>query len=131
MENEGQVTLRYSHAFKQKVVSEIESGKLTLAQARSVYDICGTYTIQTWIKKLGRNHLLGKVVRIEMKDETDRIRNLEAEKKKLESALAQTQLKVLALEELLDVAEEHYGIDIKKNSGGKLLRDCGKRSNAD
>jgi hypothetical protein len=27
---------------------------------------------------------------------------------------------VLALESLLNVAEEHYGIDIKKNFGGKL-----------
>lgn len=127
MGNEGRITLRYSHAFKQKVVSEIESGKLTLGGARRLYDIQGGDTIQEWIKKLGRNHLLGKVVRIEMKDETDRIRSLEAEKKKLESALAQTQLKVLALEELLDVAEEHYGVDIKKNFGGKPVKDCGAR----
>ncbi|MDI6765894.1 MAG: hypothetical protein QME52_03625 [Bacteroidota bacterium] len=48
---------RYSQAFKQKVVSEIESDKFTISEARAVYDI------------LGKTHLLNKVIHIQMKDE--------------------------------------------------------------
>ncbi|MFQ5448944.1 MAG: transposase [Saprospiraceae bacterium] len=113
---------RYSIAFKQKVVSEIESGKLTVSGARKVYDITGIGTIENWLKKLGKSHLLNKVVRIEMLDEKDKIKELEREKSALESALAQTQLKLLAMESLLETAEEHYGLDfqeIKKNVGMK------------
>lgn len=114
--------IRYSAAFKQKVVSEIESGELTIAGAQKIYDIRGGQTIQLWLKKYGRNHLLNKVVRIEMKDEKDRIKALEREKKALESALAQTQLKLIATESLLECAEEYYGLDLeelKKNAGTK------------
>ena len=50
------IVIRYSTAFKQKVVSEIESGQITVAQARKVYDIRGGETIPRWIKKLGKNH---------------------------------------------------------------------------
>jgi len=106
--------IRYSLAFKQKVISEIESGKITIAQARKIYDIRGKETIYKWLKKFGKNHLIAKVVRVEMKDEMDRIKQLEREKRQLESALAQAHLKILSLESLIDCAEEHYQIDIKK-----------------
>ena len=55
---------RYSHAFKQKVVSEIESGKFTIAEARRIYDIKSPGTIPYWLKRYGKNHLLTRVVRI-------------------------------------------------------------------
>ena len=113
---------RYSAAFKQKVVSEIESGRFTISDARRAYGITGIGTIENWVKKLGKSHLLNKIVRIEMIDEKDRIKALEREKQALESALAQTQLKLLTLESLLETAEEYYGIDfseVKKNVGTK------------
>lgn len=116
------VTLRYSLAFKQKVVSEIESGKFNVHQARQVYDIRGCGSIESWIRKFGKNDLLGKVVRIEMKDEKDKVKELEKEKRQLESALAQAHLKNLALEALIEAAEEHYKVDIKKNFGDKASK---------
>lgn len=125
------ITKRYSMAFKQKVVSEIESGKLSISGARKVYGITGIGTIENWLKKLGKSHLLNKIVRIEMIDEKDRIKELEREKRALESALAQTQLKLIAMESLLETAEEHYGIDfqeIKKNFGTKRCSKPSRRS---
>lgn len=116
------IVKRYSSAFKQKVVSEIESGKLTISEAREVYDITGIGTIENWLKKFGKAHLLNKVVRIEMRDEKDKIKELVREKRALESALAQTQLKLLAMESLLEAAGEHFGLDLeqlKKKSGTK------------
>lgn len=105
---------RYSKAFQQKVVTEIESGKLTIAQARKIYDIKGYGTIHYWLRKFGKNHLIAKVVRIEMKDEQDKLKELERHQRQLESALAQAHLKIICLESLIDCAEEHYQIDIKK-----------------
>ncbi len=112
--SETRTIIRYSKAFQQKVVSEIESGKLTIGEAQKIYDIKGGQTIQNWLKKFGKNHLLAKVVRIEMKDEKDKLKELEREKRQLESALAQAHLKVIGLESLIDCAEDYYQVDIKK-----------------
>ncbi len=109
------ITKQYSLAFKQKVISEIESGKLTRAQARKLYGISGGSTINCWLNKLGKLHLLNKVVRIELKDEVSKLKQLEKEKKELESALANAHLKLITYEALIEVAEEELGVDLKKN----------------
>ena len=75
---------RYSTSFKQKVIEEIESGKLTKSGARQLYGIKESATIQNRIKQFGKLHLLNKVVRIEMKDEVSKLKQLEKQKKELE-----------------------------------------------
>lgn len=121
------VNKRYSLSFKQKVVSEIERGELTLAEAGRIYDITGKNTLRRWLRELGKNHLIGKVVRVEMADELSKLKQLEKEKQALESALAQTQLKLLSLESLLEAAERYFGVDIKKNFGPKVSASCEKK----
>lgn len=106
---------RYSQAFKQKVVSEIENGNLTITRARALYGIGGGETIQKWLQKLGKAHLLNKVIHIEMKDEQNKLKELEKEKRALESALAQAQLKIITLESTIKVLEEETGVTVKKS----------------
>jgi transposase-like protein len=108
---------RYSLAFKQKIVSEIESGKFSLSQVRRIYDINGAQTLYKWLRKLGKGHLIEKIIRIEMKDEKDKLKELQQKNQQLESALAQTQLKLLMSEALLESVEAHYKIDVKKTFG--------------
>lgn len=122
--------IQYSAAFKQKVLQEIEEGRLTQAEARRKYGIKYYMTLRRWIKQTGKNHLLSRTVRIEMPNEVqpqDTIKQLKAEKQQLESALAQSQLKVICLESLVDVAEEHFKIDIKKKFGTRLQTGPGKK----
>lgn len=113
---EQRIFRRYSTAFKQKVVSEIENGKLTISEARLVYDIRGDGTIQIWMRKFGKTHLLNKVIHIEMKDEPNKIKELEKQKKQLESALAQAHLKIITLESTVKVLEEKTGVKLKKKT---------------
>jgi transposase-like protein len=112
----GRNFIRYSLAFRQKVVSEIENGKLGIAEARRLYDIGGGGTIQEWMKKLGKAHLLNKVIHIKMTDEVNKIKELEKEKKALESALAQAQLKIITLESTVKVLEEKASEKLKKKT---------------
>lgn len=121
MQKSGKVIKRYSLAFRQKVVSEIESGKLSISEARKLYDINGCETIQCWIKKMGKNQLLSKVVRIEMIDERNQLRELNRQIKELESALAQAYVKNLSLEKIIEIASKEYGEDIKKKYDTKAL----------
>lgn len=121
----GQIN-RYSSAFKLKVVSEIESGKYSLAEAHRVYDIQGHGTIQRWIEKYGKTHLLSKVVRIQMKDERDQIKELKKQIRTLEHALVHEKIHNICWKSLVEVIDEKYGIDSKKNFGSQLpeeLRD--------
>ncbi|HET9432844.1 MAG TPA: transposase [Chitinophagaceae bacterium] len=122
------ISYRYSLAFKQKIVGEIEAGKFSIGEARRIYDIKGCGTIPDWLKRFGKHHLLDKVVRIEMKGEKDKLKQLEREKKQLESALAQEHLKNLCLEALIESAEKHYGVDLKKNFGDKASKKLSTKS---
>ena len=120
--------IRCSSAFRQKIVSEIESGKLTIAKAQKIYDIKGGQSIQNWIKKFGKNHLLAKVVRVEMKDEKDKIKELEQQKQQLESALAQAHIEIICLQSTLECVEEHYNVDVKKNFGAQVQQELLKKA---
>ncbi len=119
------ITKRYSIAFKQKVISEIEEGRYIQNESSKIYGI-SPGTIHYWLKRYGKYKLLNKIVRIEMKGEKDRIKQLEKEKRALESALAQSHLKTLYLESLVEIADEKYGVDLKKKSDTKESERQGK-----
>ena len=119
MSKEERYTYRYSLAFRQKVVTEVETGIYSLAQAQRIYDIGGNCTVQRWIKRYGTNHIHHKTVRVQMPAEIDKLKALEQEKQQLEHALAQSQLKLLVAESLLECVEEHYHVNVKKTFGSK------------
>ena len=48
-----------------------------------------------------------------MEKEVAELEKLKEEKQQLESALAQAHLKILSLETIIELAEEHYGESIK------------------
>jgi len=117
---------RYSLAFKQKVISEIENGIYTLADAKRVYGVSET-SMYHWLRKFGKDHLINRIVRIEMRGEADRIKELEKAKQKLETALAQAHLKILVLESTIESAEELYKVDFKKKFGMKVSAGASRK----
>lgn len=119
------VILRYSEAFKLKVVEEIEKGHLTISEAMNLYDIRGGATIYNWIRKYGKNHLLKKIVRIEMKDEKNKIAELERENRSLKSALSSVTLQLICAQSYIEVVEEGERFDAqkKKDIRSKLSPD--------
>jgi transposase-like protein len=105
--------LVYSDAFKQKVVSEIIQGKFSVEEARKVYDIRGTATLRRWMVAQGKSEHLGRVVRIETKDEKDRIRELEKQIRDYHKVISNLELKILYQDTLLKIGKEKYGLDLK------------------
>ena len=87
---------------------------------RVLPSIKGGATVQGWIKKLGRKDLLNTVIRVKMRSEDDKIKQLEAENKRLKIALADATLAKDLLETLIDVVDEHYQTDVKKKFGREL-----------
>ena len=111
----------YSEAFQRQVVEEVEQGILTVAEAQRRYRIGAHTTINRWRRKYG---MLGevRVVRVLMKNEKNRIRELE-------ELLADERLRNKLLNAHLDVIEEEYGADIKKKLSSERLKEY-ERMNA-
>jgi transposase-like protein len=109
---------RYSICFKEKVIQEVSSGSSISAVSRR-YGIKGKATVQGWIKKFGREELLNKVVRIEMKGEQDRIKALEKVLQATKIALAEKTIALDVAETLIEKVNRHYSTDVKKNFGQK------------
>ena len=123
MLKDDRVIKRYSENFKLKVLSEIESGRLTKREACRVYGMSHG-SIRKWIKKYSKFELLNQRVRIETMDELDRIKALEEENRKLKQIMADKDVKLLVSDAMLEVLRKQMGFssieELKKKYGDKL-----------
>ena len=110
---------RYSNCFKAKVVQEVSSGS-SISEVCRRYDIKGTNTVQRWLRQYGREDLLNTVIRVKMRSEQDKIKQLESENARLKIAFAEATLARDALASLIEVVDAHYQTDVKKNLGPML-----------
>ena len=117
---------RYSISFQQRVVEEIEGEGISISVIKRRYDIRGGETIQNWIRKFGKTHLLNQIIRIETMEEKDRIKQLEEEIKRLKLALADSLLSKDCLEVVIDEANKEYKTDLKKNFGSGQSKNSKK-----
>jgi len=109
---------RYSEAFKRQVVRDLEKGVTTVAEVRRRYGITGAMTIPGWLKRYGKGIVKkasGK--KAQQVVESRRFLVLERQKRELEQALTRITVEKTALESLIEEAESHLGIDLKKTFG--------------
>lgn len=122
--------IRYSQAFKRQVVADLESGRFgSMQEASRHYGIRGAATVRKWLRRLGKNHLIPKVVRVEKPDEADQIRQLKEQVRQLEEALGRTQMEKVLSESYLEMACEQLGVDceaFKKKAATKRSADRGR-----
>jgi transposase InsO family protein len=80
--------------------------------------------VSKWIKQFGRDDLLNTVIRVKMRSEDDRLKQLEAENRRLKIALAEATLAKDVLESLIEVVDEHYQTDVKKKLWTRAVSRC-------
>lgn len=123
MLKDDRVIKRYSENFKLKVLSEIETGRLSKQEASRVYGL-SSGSIQKWIKKYSKFDLQNQRIRIETMDERDRLKELEKENRRLKEALADKDVKLLVSDAMLEVLRKQMGFksveELKKKYGDKL-----------
>jgi transposase-like protein len=124
----GAEIIRYSEAFKRKVVEGLEKGELrNQAEAREVYGIRGGSTIHRWIRRYGKNHLLAKVVKVESMKERDRVKQLKRRIRELEKALSETKVEQVLDRAYFEILCEETGIEdpegFKKKLAGKVFSE--------
>src|SRR5579875_4083930 len=127
MINENKKHIRYSLSFKQQVVREVEEGA-SKESVRRKYGINGGETINKWLRKFGKHHLIHQTIRVETMEEKDRVKALEKEVQRLKMALADAFLAQRSLETVIEEANKVYGTDIKKNFAGSPSADSKKSS---
>lgn len=105
----------FSEDFKLKLIKSYESGEYSVPELEKMYDISNA-CIYNWIYQYSRYNKKNIKV-VEMKDsQLNKIKELEARNKELERALGQKQMSLDYLEKMIELAKEHYNIDLKKNS---------------
>ncbi len=122
-----QVVKHYSIAFKQAIVAEVESGKYTVFEIARLHEV-NTVSVYNWLKKYGGAASQTRIVRIEMPNERNRLRELEKEKRALEKALAHAQVKIMTLEATIEVLEEKSGQKVKKKTDMPLSNESGEKA---
>ena len=105
------------------MLRELEAGKFSSAAAAArAYGISGQVMIAYWARKYGKNHLLGKVVRVETPKEVNETRELRKRVRELEKALADAHLDLKLEAAYTQMACKAAGIsdvaDFKKKHGG-------------
>jgi transposase-like protein len=124
---EQKTSIRYSISFKQMIIKEVEQGN-NVEILRRKYGIGGGQTISRWIKLYGKHHLLNKIIKVETMDERDRLRQLEADNKKLKMALADAYMAKDCLEGVIRMANAEYKTDLKKKFGDQLPESLKKNT---
>ncbi|HZZ75534.1 MAG TPA: hypothetical protein VFE04_06370 [Puia sp.] len=105
---------------KRSIVRQVEQGVLTPHAARKAYGLSGN-TLNKWLKaSVKENVELAAYDPFEMKDRPAGQSELpDPEKEALKKALEDAQLKISALNTLIDVAEDQFKIKIRKKAGAR------------
>lgn len=108
----------YPLTLRRSVLRAIEGG-MTISQARVTFNVKSITAIKNWIKAdqqekydLVGAKLLPPMPKTSQKKSKDEVKDLQ-------KALAEAELKIKALDTMIDIAEEQLKVDIRKKSGAK------------
>jgi len=107
------VTRYFSEDFKVRKVREIEQNLTTVAQLCREYSVSSA-AIYKWIYKYSSMRKKGIKQIVEAKSDTVKISLLRDQVKEMERAVGQKQIMIEFLQKMIELAEDEYGIDIKK-----------------
>ena len=108
----------FTDSQKRSIVRSIASG-MSVKQAQIAFNISYPSTIRKWLKEFDQeNTELSLETAIEMSNKRSNPSDSE-EIKALKKALQEANLKNRALNTMIDIAEEHLKIDIRKKSGAR------------
>lgn len=103
----------FNETFKRSKVSEIERNILSIAELCKEHQVSRT-AVYKWIYKYSLMRKQENRQVVEPESETRKVLLLKQELAELQRVIGEKQLKVDFLEKVIDLAEEEYGLDIKK-----------------
>ena len=123
----------YPMSFKLSVVREYEETKASLRELTRKYGIQGHDTIRKWINKFGtfdwQNLTLQPMAKTkdqELLELREKVKVLERKNARLEKELEQKDMKAEFFDLMIEIAEEEYGVDIRKKCSPGQSDDTGR-----
>jgi len=110
---------KYETSFRRWLVCEIESGRMSWQEARQRFNLPYRFDMQykQWQQKYSDEIVLTLPL-MSAKERTD-IQALEQRIKELEKQLEFAQMKIVAMNTVIDIAEKSYKLEIRKKFGPK------------
>ena len=110
---------KYENSFRRWLVQEIESKKMSWQEARSRFQLPYHFdaTYKDWQRKYSEEIILS--LPLMTAEERITLKKLEARNKELEKQLELAQMRLTAVNTMIDIAEKDYKLEIRKKSGPK------------
>lgn len=118
----------FSETFKRDKVREIESGQTRISSICKQYSVSDT-AVRRWLRKFGFQNQTQERLIIETMSDTLALKTLRERVAELERLVGQKQVEVEFYKQMIDLAQDHYGIEIKKNSSIQPFAISGSNEN--
>lgn len=103
----------FSDSFKIQKVREIETGQTKVSEICSQYEVSKT-AVYFWIEKFGIMKEKKERFIIESESDTRQLIELKKRLSELERIIGQKQIQIDFQNKMIELAEDTYGVDIKK-----------------
>jgi len=105
---------------RRSLVRSVEEGRMTLLEARDAYKLASTDVVKRYLREAEREKAeLQRIATLMDKNEVRSEAISSEDVKALKKALEEAELKIKALNTLIDVAEDQFKIAIRKKPGAK------------
>lgn len=103
----------FSDSFKIQKVRELETGKTKVSELCKQYEIAPV-NVYRWLNKFGTMKDKKERLIVESLSDTKQLLELKKKVAELEQIIGQKQIIIDFKDKMIDLAEEAYGVDIKK-----------------
>ncbi len=103
----------FSDSFKIEKVRELETGQTKISELCKQYEVSYT-TVYRWLNKFGTMKEKNEKLIVETNSDTRQLLELKKKVAELERIIGQKQILIDFKDKMIDLAEETYGVDIKK-----------------
>lgn len=114
----------FSESFRKEKVRELELGLTSPSDLKKAYEVSYT-TIYRWVDKFGSMKSKKEKLVVEVESDSARLVELKKRIAELERAVGQKQIMIDFQQKMIELAEDEYGIDIKKKFSGEQLNTFG------
>lgn len=115
----------FSESFKRKKVQEIERKITSVSQVCKQYEVSPT-AVYRWLSTFGDQYKKEVKTIVEMESDTRKILELQKKIADLEQIIGQKQVQLDFKDKMIELAEQMYGVDIKKKLSNEPLSTSGK-----
>ena len=103
----------FSKELKRKLVSEIESKKLSVRDVVNLYKVA-SQTVYRWLKEFSTTNIAGTIMVLQSDSTEQRVQNLLNHISELERVVGKKQMEIDFLSKVIDLYSEETGTDLKK-----------------